>query len=151
MFTVVSQHFRDMFLNVKHFTWNYHEAGHGKGAPYGLWGTSKRIVDNLVSQGKDIPDVATLISALKENIGKIIIEEVTKDGIDQMKQIYNFNDIKAFIGTMCSSSCGAARNINFLKEIQTVLIMSAVCDIIDVVLNRTIIKKGKIPFCRLGL
>ncbi|KAJ8884397.1 hypothetical protein PR048_016254 [Dryococelus australis] len=81
MFTVLSHYFIDMFPNVQHFTWNYHEATH-------------------VSQGKDIPDVATLISALKENID-IIIEEVTKDDIDQMKQRLNFKDVKAFIGTMC--------------------------------------------------
>ncbi|KAJ8877154.1 hypothetical protein PR048_021607, partial [Dryococelus australis] len=91
MFTVLSQHFRDTFPNVQHFTWNYNEAGHGKGVPDGI----------EVSQGKYIPDVATLISALKENIDKIIIEEVTKDDIDQMKQRFDFKDIKAFIGTMC--------------------------------------------------
>ncbi|KAJ8875786.1 hypothetical protein PR048_023685 [Dryococelus australis] len=69
---------RDMFPNVQHFTWNYHEAGYGKGAPDGIGGTCKRTADNLVSQGKYIPDVGTLISAPKENIDKIIIEEMTK-------------------------------------------------------------------------
>ncbi|KAJ8883651.1 hypothetical protein PR048_015505 [Dryococelus australis] len=65
---------QDMFPNVQQFTWNYHEDGHGKGAPVGIGNTCKRTADNLVSQVKDIPDVATLI------------EEVTKYGIDQMKQ-----------------------------------------------------------------
>ncbi|KAJ8891861.1 hypothetical protein PR048_004416 [Dryococelus australis] len=91
----------DMFSNVQHFTWNHHETGYVKGAPDGIGGTCKRTADNLVSQGKYIPGVATSISVLKENIDKIIIEEVTKDDIDQMKQRFNFKDIKAFILPMC--------------------------------------------------
>ncbi|KAJ8866068.1 hypothetical protein PR048_033592 [Dryococelus australis] len=90
----------DMFPNVQPLTWNYHEFGHGKGAPDGIRGSCKRTADNLVQQVKDIPDVATLTRALKENIDKIIIEEVTKDVIGQMKQRFNFKEIKVFIGTM---------------------------------------------------
>ncbi|KAJ8878297.1 hypothetical protein PR048_018874 [Dryococelus australis] len=101
MFTVLSQHFRDLFPIVQHFTWNHHEAAHGKGAPDGIGGTCKRTADNLLSQGKYIPDVVTLISALKENIDKITIEEVTKDDIDEMKQRFTFKDVKASIGTTC--------------------------------------------------
>ncbi|KAJ8877199.1 hypothetical protein PR048_021653 [Dryococelus australis] len=101
MAMVLSQHFRHIFPNVQHFTWSYHEVGHGKGAPDGIGGICKRTTNNIVLQGKDIPDVATLIRVLKENIDKIRIEEFTKDDKDQMKQKSNFKDIEAFICTMC--------------------------------------------------
>lgn len=37
-------------------TWNFFEANHGKGAPDGVGGVLKRIADDLVSKGTDIPD-----------------------------------------------------------------------------------------------
>lgn len=40
-------------------TWNFFEASHGKGAPDGVGGVLKRLADQLVSQGHDIPDATT--------------------------------------------------------------------------------------------
>jgi len=45
-------------------TWNFFEASHGKGAPDGVGGVLKRLADQLVSQGRDIPDATTLYRAL---------------------------------------------------------------------------------------
>lgn len=45
-------------------TWNFFEASHGKGAPDGVGGVLKRLADQLVSQGRDIPDAITLYRAL---------------------------------------------------------------------------------------
>ncbi|KAK0132496.1 hypothetical protein N1851_032633 [Merluccius polli] len=45
-------------------TWNFFEASHGKGAPDGVGGVLKRLADQLVCQGHDIPDPATLYRAL---------------------------------------------------------------------------------------
>lgn len=45
-------------------TWNYFEAGHGKGAADGIGGVVKRTADDLVAKGKDIPDAHTLHRSL---------------------------------------------------------------------------------------
>ncbi|KAK0144355.1 hypothetical protein N1851_017281 [Merluccius polli] len=49
-------------------TWNFFEASHGKGAPDGVGGVGERLgerlADQLVCQGRDIPDPATLYRAL---------------------------------------------------------------------------------------
>ena len=45
-------------------TWNFFEASHGKGAPDGVGGVLKRLADQLVCQGRDIPDPASLYRAL---------------------------------------------------------------------------------------
>jgi hypothetical protein len=41
-------------------TWNYLEAGHGKGAADGVGGVLKRSADRIVSHGKDLPDAVCL-------------------------------------------------------------------------------------------
>ncbi|XP_038063032.1 uncharacterized protein LOC119733721 [Patiria miniata] len=58
-------------------TWNFMEAGHGKGAPDGVGGVLKRTADSLVSQGKDIPTAHELYESLKPvtNINLILLEE----------------------------------------------------------------------------
>ena len=49
----------------KFSTWNFHEAGHGKGAPDGIGATVKRLADKVVLQGKDIPNAQALFEALE--------------------------------------------------------------------------------------
>lgn len=46
-------------------TWNFSEAGHGKGAPDGVGGLIKRTADKLVSHGNDIADANEFYLALK--------------------------------------------------------------------------------------
>lgn len=45
-------------------TWNYFEAGHGKGAPDGVGGALKRSADAVVASGMDIPDAASFYRLL---------------------------------------------------------------------------------------
>ena len=45
-------------------SWNFSEAGHGKGAAYGVGGVLKRTADDIISRGQDLPDAATLFHAL---------------------------------------------------------------------------------------
>ena len=47
-------------------TWNFTEAGHGKGAPDGVGGLVKRTADKLVAYGNDISDAGELFKSLKE-------------------------------------------------------------------------------------
>lgn len=49
-------------------TWNFLEAGHGKGAADGIGSVLKRTADNLVSQGTDITDVRSMYEALSSSI-----------------------------------------------------------------------------------
>ena len=45
--------------NIKFSTWNFTEAGHcGKGAPDGIGAVLKRTADQIVSQGRDIPNAS---------------------------------------------------------------------------------------------
>lgn len=54
-------------MGYKYATWNFLEAGHGKGAADGIGGALKRKADRLVSEGKDIPDAESLYQALIPN------------------------------------------------------------------------------------
>ena len=45
-------------------SWNFSEAGHGKGAADGVGGVMKRTADDIISRGQAVPDVATLFYAL---------------------------------------------------------------------------------------
>ena len=48
-------------------TWNYFEAGHGKGAPDGIGASLKRTADNLIAHKRDIPDAFTFVELIKPN------------------------------------------------------------------------------------
>jgi len=43
-------------------TWNFHESGHGKGVPDAIGATAKRLADNIVSFGNDIPTATCIVS-----------------------------------------------------------------------------------------
>ena len=53
-------------FGFQHVTWNYTEAGHGKGPADGIGGVLKRTADEVVNAGNDIPDAATLYHSLQE-------------------------------------------------------------------------------------
>lgn len=52
-------------------TWNFFEAGHGKGAADGIGGVIKRRADRLVANGIDLPDATTLYNNLVEETSVI--------------------------------------------------------------------------------
>lgn len=47
MFYFLVTHLAEFYPAIKHFTWNYHEAGHGKGATHGVGAVCKRSADRL--------------------------------------------------------------------------------------------------------
>lgn len=81
MFYIFSHLIKEHFPSVIYSTWNYHEAGHGKGAPDGIEGTVKRTTDRLISEGKDIDSLQFLTTSLKENLRKVEIEIVNDSDI----------------------------------------------------------------------
>jgi hypothetical protein len=78
-------------------TWNYFEAGHGKGAADGVGAALKRKADKLVSFGKDISDAHQFYEAVKKSKVKIFfVEEQDIDFIEQSIPPY----LKTLKGTM---------------------------------------------------
>ncbi|KAI5725098.1 hypothetical protein M8J77_010961 [Diaphorina citri] len=53
-------------LEAEEMTWNYTEAGHGKGAPDGVGGSAKRLFDNFVARGFDVPNLEKLRMLLND-------------------------------------------------------------------------------------
>lgn len=76
IFYLFQHRLKEEFTELKFATWNYQEAGHGKGAPDGIGGTLKQTADRAVTQGTDIMDVAILAKVLSDKIRTIKIEVV---------------------------------------------------------------------------
>ena len=51
-------------MGLSSVTWNFWEAGHGRGAPDGIGAVLKRTADTLVAQGTDLPDPRTLFDVM---------------------------------------------------------------------------------------
>jgi hypothetical protein len=61
--TLLYRYWKD---KLKIATWNYMEAGHGKGAPDGVGGQLKRTADRLVGYGHDLCNANEVYTALSE-------------------------------------------------------------------------------------
>jgi hypothetical protein len=60
---------KEIFLHgFKSCSWNYFEAGHGKGAPDGVGAALKRFADGLVAKGVDIPTPLAFYKQLHGNV-----------------------------------------------------------------------------------
>lgn len=81
-------------------TWNYLEAGHGKGTADGIGGTVKRTADRLVTLGKDISCFDDLIKVMKENVRSIQVEVVPRDNINEVKKQIDFENVQLFQGAI---------------------------------------------------
>nr|XP_022911616.1 uncharacterized protein LOC111422633 isoform X1 [Onthophagus taurus]XP_022911617.1 uncharacterized protein LOC111422633 isoform X1 [Onthophagus taurus] len=85
---------------VKNFTWNYLEAGHGKGAPDGIGGVTKRTLDRLVGQGADMVEIKAMLNNLCQNIQNITYYQIDADKINEMSQKLKNVLLQTFRGTM---------------------------------------------------
>lgn len=85
-----------MFPNVQLITWNYSEAGHGKGAPlYGVGGTLKKTADRVVSYNQDVDDFNSFINVMSQEVCGIKVLPITTKDIglfleDEKKRIIPF-------------------------------------------------------------
>lgn len=79
-------------------TWNFFEAGHGKGAADGVGGYLKRAADRKVASHCDIPDAETFFNTLKDS-SKIQLYFVTDADIEKVEQTVP-KDIIPLRGTM---------------------------------------------------
>lgn len=66
MFYVLGCKLVKMFPNVVTYTWNYHEAGHGKGSPDGVGATCKRTADQVIATGGDISNLNEFVAIIRE-------------------------------------------------------------------------------------
>lgn len=88
------------FPSLAWLTWNYLEAGHGKGMPDGIGGTVKRTADRLVTQGNDLSTFEVLIELLRANLRSIEISVVTDADIGLIRDTIQESMVVPFKGTM---------------------------------------------------
>ena len=58
-------------------TWNFHEAGHGKGAPDGVGAAIKRSADFLVLHRQDIRSASDFVHKIQEKETSVALYEVS--------------------------------------------------------------------------
>lgn len=109
MFKLMITEIPSRFPFLKSFSWNYSEAGHGKGAPDGLGGTLKRTADLLVARGKDINNFDQFFEELQKNIKGIKISLVQKSVVES-QSFSNTDTTYAFKGTL------RTHQVNWEKE-----------------------------------
>lgn len=88
--------------NITDFTWNYFEAGHGKGAPDGVGGTCKRTADKIIASGTDIATIDAFAKAIEEHCPGIRTLVINRADISSQTKILNnyLPYIKPFVGTL---------------------------------------------------
>lgn len=73
-------------LGFSHSTWNFFEAGHGKGAADGIGGAIKRNLDMKVAYGENVPDAETAYKLLSQSDTKIKVFYVPETAINDLKE-----------------------------------------------------------------
>lgn len=86
MFYLYTQYLAKRY-SLKTATWNFCEAGHGKGPMDGVGAVIKRTADRIVAQGSDIPDFNTLMKCIRENTTNVIISTVTTKEIEEINKL----------------------------------------------------------------
>ncbi|XP_035280490.1 uncharacterized protein LOC118231110 [Anguilla anguilla] len=71
-------------MGWKKVTWNFLEAGHGKGPADGIGAVVKRRADDLIARGKDIPNARVLFEELQQQKSTIELFYVGPDDIEAL-------------------------------------------------------------------
>lgn len=102
MFFILACKIEELYPNVMTFSWNYHEAGHGKGAPDGVGATCKRTADKIIAQKADITNLYMFVDTLRENCPGIKISVIEDADIEKVHSLIkeNESDLKCFKGTL---------------------------------------------------
>jgi len=99
-FFLIAHYLSDMIPGIKLATWNFSEAGHGKGAPDGIGAVLKRTADRVVAQGKDVHNFVSFVHELEKNVHGVKLITVFGSDIVQFDDILLDAPIHPFIGTM---------------------------------------------------
>nr|CAI5866096.1 unnamed protein product [Callosobruchus analis] len=84
MFAFITNQMYDYFPEVQSVTWNYHEAGHGKGAPDGIGGVCKRTADRIVAQGTDIRSFVRICISSNSDGSRVTFLRECHDRVSQL-------------------------------------------------------------------
>ncbi|KAL0893762.1 hypothetical protein ABMA27_013899 [Loxostege sticticalis] len=82
--------------NLKLISWNYSEAGHGKGAPDGIGAVVKRTADNHVKYGGDVATFEDFVQLVQQNIENVELIVIAEEEISKKKFP---KDVPTFRGT----------------------------------------------------
>ncbi|XP_047522360.1 uncharacterized protein LOC125061169 [Pieris napi] len=99
MFFLIVNFISQDLNDVNNIIWHYSEKGHGKGAPDGVGGCIKRLCDNSVAMGKDVPDYGSLMLCLKENCKGIEIYGIGDPNVQDIQEMVAKNKMNAYKGT----------------------------------------------------
>ena len=81
-------------------SWNYLEAGHGKGIPDGVGATLKRSADQLVCNGIDITTASIFYNEVKKSVLKVEMFYVEESEVIKMKENISDVSLQTIQGTM---------------------------------------------------
>lgn len=98
MFFIISQ-IHQNFPQIIKITWNYSEAGHGKGAPDGVGAVLKRTADRMTLFGKDIGTYDQFYDTLMKSVENITIKKVDEKEIIAKERLIP-KKLKPFRGTL---------------------------------------------------
>ncbi|XP_046961868.1 uncharacterized protein LOC124531361 [Vanessa cardui] len=98
MFYIISQ-LSSQHSNITRITWNYSEAGHGKGAPDGVGATLKRLADQTVHFGTDVGNFDQFYELMESRLENITIKSVSEEDIIQREKLIP-ESLKPFRGTL---------------------------------------------------
>ena len=80
-------------------TWNFLEAGHGKGPADGVGAAVKRRADDIIAQGKDIPNAQVLFEELQQQKSAVELFYVEPEDIEAM-DMHVSSELQTIPGTM---------------------------------------------------
>ena len=98
MFYLISQYLPSRFPKICQIIYNFSESGHGKSAADGIGGSLKRMADEAVRYGTDIPNYDTLLDVLKTKSKNIFVSSVSIEAIELIDTFIP-NNLKVFVGT----------------------------------------------------
>jgi len=100
----------------QHSSWNFSEAGHGKGQPDGIGGVIKQTADQAVAHGSDISSLKDLTKILTDQNINVKMFEIDIEEIEEMDRYLPMN-LKAPKNTMkmhqVTWTSNAARSLSF--------------------------------------
>lgn len=101
MFYILGCRIQEFYLLAVKYTWNFHEAGHGKGAPDGVGATCKCNADQLIAHKGDITNLHDFVGVLHEKCPGIKISSIEDADIERVNKMIKENEDKekAFKGT----------------------------------------------------
>lgn len=86
-------------MGWKKLTWNFLEAGHGKGPADGIGAAVKRRADDIIARGKDLPNARVLFEELQQQKSATELFYVEPEDIESM-DIHVPSELQTIRGTM---------------------------------------------------